>query len=129
MVSVSLSSREYFFSGLFQTGPISHAYLQVSLDDISKKPTTINAPKSLFQYERLPFGISSYWNCSKIWYELIIKLSNPRKDLSSVTLVGCGASFIALTFESEGWRLASLHASHMLTLINRRKMMDCHNNS
>ena len=38
---------------------LSHAYLQVPLDDPSKKYTTINTPKGLFQYERLPFGIST----------------------------------------------------------------------
>ena len=38
---------------------LSHAYLQVPLDDSSKKYTTINTPKGLFQYERLHFGILS----------------------------------------------------------------------
>ena len=38
---------------------LKHAYLQVSLDDVSKKYTTINTQKGLYQYERLPFGVSS----------------------------------------------------------------------
>ena len=44
---------------IFTKLDLSHAYLQVPLDDSSKKYTTINTPKGLFQYERLPFGISS----------------------------------------------------------------------
>ena len=38
---------------------LQHAYQQVVLDEESKKFTTINTHKGLFQYERLPFGIST----------------------------------------------------------------------
>uniref|UniRef100_A0A1X7SPZ3 Reverse transcriptase domain-containing protein n=2 Tax=Amphimedon queenslandica TaxID=400682 RepID=A0A1X7SPZ3_AMPQE len=38
---------------------LKHAYLQISLDEVSKILTTINTPKGLFQYERLPFEVSS----------------------------------------------------------------------
>ena len=38
---------------------LSNAFQQVSLDTESKKFTTINTSKGLFQYTRLPFGISS----------------------------------------------------------------------
>ena len=38
---------------------LSHAYQQLLLDEESKKYTTINTLKGLFQYQRLPFGISS----------------------------------------------------------------------
>ena len=37
----------------------SHAYQQLLLDADSRKYTTINTTKGLFQYQRLPFGISS----------------------------------------------------------------------
>ena len=38
---------------------MSHAYQQLVLDDTSKQYTVINTHKGLFQYNRLPFGISS----------------------------------------------------------------------
>lgn len=38
---------------------LSQAYQQLELDEESKKYTTINTNNGLFQYNRLPFGISS----------------------------------------------------------------------
>ena len=38
---------------------LSHAYLQVQLDEPSQKHVTINTQKGLFRYSRLPFGVSS----------------------------------------------------------------------
>ena len=38
---------------------LSHAYQQVMLDEESRKLTTINTSKGLFEYERLPYGVSS----------------------------------------------------------------------
>ena len=38
---------------------LAHAYLQVPLDAESKKFTTINTHRDFYQYNRLPFGISS----------------------------------------------------------------------
>ena len=38
---------------------LSHAYQQLLLSEDSKKFTTINTSKGLFEYTRLPFGISS----------------------------------------------------------------------
>ena len=38
---------------------MSQAYLQLPLDDNSKELVTINIHKGLFQYNRLPFGVSS----------------------------------------------------------------------
>ena len=45
----------HYFSKL----DLSNAYLQIELEEESKKLITINTPKGLFQYNRLPFGISS----------------------------------------------------------------------
>ena len=44
---------------IFSKLDLAHAYQQIRLDDNSKKYTTINTTKGLFQYECLPFGISS----------------------------------------------------------------------
>ena len=38
---------------------LSQAYLQLPLDDKSKKFVVINTPKGLFRFTRLPFGISA----------------------------------------------------------------------
>lgn len=38
---------------------MSQAYQQMTLDEESRKFTTINTHKGLFQYNRLPFGVSS----------------------------------------------------------------------
>ena len=44
---------------VFSKLDLSHAYQQLLLDDESKKITTINTTKGLFQYTRLPFGVNS----------------------------------------------------------------------
>ena len=44
---------------LFSKFDLTQAYQQLQLSEGSKKYTTINTTKGLFQYERLPFGISS----------------------------------------------------------------------
>ena len=38
---------------------LSQAYLQIELDDESKKLATINTQRGLFQFNRLPYGVSS----------------------------------------------------------------------
>ena len=37
---------------------LSQAYLQLPVDDDSKSLLVINTPKGLFQYNRLPYGVS-----------------------------------------------------------------------
>lgn len=44
---------------LFTKLDLSHAYQQLCLAEDSKKYTTINTTKGLFEYQRLPFGVSS----------------------------------------------------------------------
>ena len=44
---------------IFSKLDMSQAYAQLCLDDASKPYTTINTPKGLFHYNRVPFGISS----------------------------------------------------------------------
>ena len=44
---------------VFSKLDLSHAYMQLALDPESKKYVSISTQKGLFQYTRLPFGISS----------------------------------------------------------------------
>ena len=44
---------------VFSKLDLSHAYQQIVLEEVSKKFTIINTQKGLFQFERLPLGISS----------------------------------------------------------------------
>ena len=44
---------------LFTTLDLSNAYQQVVLDEESRKLTTINTTRGLFEYVRLPYGVSS----------------------------------------------------------------------
>ena len=44
---------------LFSKLDLANAYLQLELDEDSKKYVTISTHKGLFQYNRLPFGVSS----------------------------------------------------------------------
>ena len=44
---------------VFSKIDLASAYVQIEVDDSSKKYTTINTQKGLFQQNRLPFGISA----------------------------------------------------------------------
>ena len=59
----SIRSRELFASlaggKSFTKLDLSHAYLQVPLDDDSCRYVTINTHKGLFEYKCLPFGVAS----------------------------------------------------------------------
>jgi hypothetical protein len=44
---------------VFSKLDLAHAYLQVPLEECLKTLVTINTPKGLFHYNRLPFGVSA----------------------------------------------------------------------
>ena len=48
---------------LCTTLDLSNAYQQVVLDQESRKLTTINTSKGLFEYERIPFGVCGTAKC------------------------------------------------------------------
>ena len=43
----------------FSKSDLAHAYQQIALNEESRKLTTINTHKGLFQYNCVPFGITS----------------------------------------------------------------------
>ena len=51
----TLSGGQTFFRLEF-----SQAYVQLKINENSKKYTIINTPKGLFQYNSIPFGISTH---------------------------------------------------------------------
>jgi hypothetical protein len=53
-LSATLAGGKYF-----STLDLSHAYNQIQLDNESKKYLTINTHQGLYQYTRLPFGVTS----------------------------------------------------------------------
>ena len=44
---------------VFSKLDLAHAYQQVPLEETARKYVTINTQKGLFQYTRLPLGVSS----------------------------------------------------------------------
>ena len=46
-------------SKVFSKLDLSHAYLQLQLDDSSQEYVTVNTHRGLYRYTRLPFGVAS----------------------------------------------------------------------
>ena len=63
---------------VFSKLDMNSAYLQIELDEESKRYTTINTPRGLYQYNRLPFGINS---APSIFQRV---MENLLKDLKNV---------------------------------------------
>ena len=57
---------------------MTSAYQQIELEEECKKYTTINTPRGLYQYNRLPFGISS----APSQFQRVVE--NVLKDLAGV---------------------------------------------
>ena len=88
------SQVDYLFGALsggkvFSKLDLSYAYLQVPLDDIFKKLTTINTLRGLFQYEPLPSGISSAPSLfQRIMETLLIDINHVCVYLDDILVVG-----------------------------------------
>ena len=68
---------------------LSHAYLQMMLDDESKKFMVINTHKGLYQYTRMPFGISSAPAIfQRVMDTILLGLSNVLCYLDDILITG-----------------------------------------
>ena len=73
---------------LFSKLDLSQAYQQLPLDSNSKKFTTINTHKGLFQFERLPFGISTASIFQRLMENLIQGLPNVCVYIDDILVSG-----------------------------------------
>ena len=68
---------------------LRHAYLQVELEEDSKPFTTISTHRGIFQYNRLPFGVSSSPGIFQRAMEHIIEgIPNVKARLDDILLTG-----------------------------------------
>ncbi|CAF3457424.1 unnamed protein product [Rotaria socialis] len=68
---------------------LSHAYLQIELDEQSKSLVVINTPLGLFRYNRMPFDISNAPAIfQKIINQVIVGISNSIAYLGDILITG-----------------------------------------
>ena len=74
---------------VFSKLDLTSAYQQIELDEETRKYTTINTPKGLFQYTRLPFGISSAPAIfQRIMENLLVNVPNISVYLDDILVTG-----------------------------------------
>ena len=78
---------------------LSQAYLQVPLDEESKKLLVVNTPKGLFRYTRLPYGVSSapgifqrlmkngHSKCHCLYDDILVTGADEEEHLKTLSLV------------------------------------------
>ena len=68
---------------------MSHAYQQFVLDEESHPLTTINTSERIFEFERLPFGVSSSPGIfQRIMYQLLQNIPVTVVDLDDILVTG-----------------------------------------
>ena len=76
----------------FSTVDLAEAYLQVEVTDECKKMLTINTPKGLFQYNRLPFGVKTApATFQQMIDTMIAGVPNTAAYLDDIVVQGTGA--------------------------------------
>jgi len=71
-------------------GPNSITYLQIELDEESKKYLTINTHKGLYQENRLPYGVaSSPANFEQTMVQILPKLPGVVCFIDNILVKGC----------------------------------------
>ena len=71
---------------VFSKLDLSHAYQQINLHPDSRKYTTINTHKGLYQYTRLPFGVASLFQRSM--EEILQGISGVVVYLDDILIMG-----------------------------------------
>ena len=105
---------------------LAHAYLQVPLHAESKKFTTINTHRELYQYNRLPFGISSAPAIFQRTIESILQnLSHTCVYFDDILVIGKTESEhlqnlekVLTCLENAGLRLKQQKCAFMLPFVN-----------
>ena len=74
---------------IFTKLDLTSAYQQIPLDEESKRYTTINTPRGLFRYNRLPFGIASAPAIfQQIMENLLVDIPNVSVYLDDILVTG-----------------------------------------
>ena len=74
---------------IFTKLDLTSAYQQIPLDEESKRFTTINTPRGLFRYNRLPFEIASAPAIfQRIMENLLVDIPNVSVYLDNILVTG-----------------------------------------
>ena len=97
---------------------LADAYLQVELDEVSSKMVVINTHRGLYQYRRLPFGLS----CAPAIFQKIID-----QTVADITGVVCYLDDLVVTGKTDHEHISNLQKTldRLRTAGFRLKMSKC----